>query len=77
MSLWHDSEVAAFGYAVQNIIARRQGEPVAALATPVAAAGPPAPMLAGAKFSECGAHAMIRKDACELCTQGGHLGSCG
>ena len=31
--LWHDAEVAAIAYAIQNIIARRQGEPVAALTT--------------------------------------------
>ena len=35
--LWHDSEVAAIAYAVQNIIARRKGEPVPALATPATA----------------------------------------
>ena len=76
--LWHDSEVAAIAHAIQNIIARRNGEPVAALATPpaVAAAGP-APVLAGAKCPECGAHAMIRKDGCDFCTQCGHVGACG
>ena len=76
--LWHDSEVAAIAHAIQNIIARRNGEPVAALATPpvVPAAGP-APVLAGAKCPECGAHAMIRKDGCDFCTQCGHVGACG
>ncbi|WP_332823633.1 adenosylcobalamin-dependent ribonucleoside-diphosphate reductase [Ramlibacter sp.] len=76
--LWHDSEVAAIAYAIQNIIARRNGEPVAALATPPAAvATDPAPVLAGAKCPECGAHAMIRKDGCDFCTQCGHIGACG
>ncbi|MEJ5990078.1 adenosylcobalamin-dependent ribonucleoside-diphosphate reductase [Ramlibacter sp. PS3R-8] len=76
--LWHDSEVAAIAYAIQNIIARRNGEPVAALATPPAAASAePAPVLAGAKCPECGAHAMIRKDGCDFCTQCGHVGACG
>lgn len=76
--LWHDSEVAAIAYAIQNIIARRNGEPVAALATPPAAvATDPAPVLAGAKCPECGAHAMIRKDGCDFCTQCGHVGACG
>src|SRR5690606_13449977 len=61
--LWHDSEVAAIAYAIQNIIARRQGEPVAALATPEApAAAVSTSAMAGAKCPECGAHAMIRKD---------------
>lgn len=73
---WHDSEVAAIAYAVQNIIARRQGEPVPALETPpMPAAAPPA--MAGAKCPECGAHAMIRKDGCDFCTQCGHVGACG
>ena len=74
--LWHDSEVAAIAYAIQNIIARRQGEPVAALATPPAAESA-APAMAGAKCPECGAHAMIRKDGCDFCTQCGHVGACG
>jgi ribonucleoside-diphosphate reductase alpha chain len=78
--LWHDSEVAAIAYAIQNIIARRNGEPVAALATPPVAAtadAAPAAVLAGAKCPECGAHAMIRKDGCDFCTQCGHIGACG
>jgi ribonucleoside-diphosphate reductase alpha chain len=73
---WHDSEVAAIAYAIQNIIARRQGEPVPALETPpMPSAAPPA--MAGAKCPECGAHAMIRKDGCDFCTQCGHVGACG
>ena len=74
--MWHDSEVAAIAYAAQNIIARRQGAPVATLATPPAPAAA-APAMAGAKCPECGAHAMIRKDGCEFCTQCGHVGACG
>jgi ribonucleoside-diphosphate reductase alpha chain len=77
--MWHDSEVAAIAYAVQNIISRRNGEPVAALATPPS---PPnvssAPStMAGSKCPECGAHAVIRKDGCEFCTSCGHVGACG
>jgi ribonucleoside-diphosphate reductase alpha chain len=77
--LWHESEVAAIAYAIQNIIARRKGEPVAALTTPssAAAATAAAPSMAGAKCPECGAHAMIRKDGCDFCTQCGHVGACG
>ncbi|RYF13778.1 MAG: adenosylcobalamin-dependent ribonucleoside-diphosphate reductase [Comamonadaceae bacterium] len=76
--LWHDSEVAAIAYAIQNIIARRKGEPVAALGTPEApAAVASTPTMAGAKCPECGAHAMIRKDGCEFCTSCGHVGACG
>jgi ribonucleoside-diphosphate reductase alpha chain len=35
------------------------------------------PVMAGKKCSECGAHAVIRKDGCDYCTQCGHLGTCG
>lgn len=73
--LWHDSEVAALAYAVQNIIARRAaGDAALPEAAPVSA---PSPAMLGAKCPECGAHAMIRKDGCDWCTQCGHLGSCG
>jgi len=78
--MWHDSEVAAMAYAIQNILARRVADPVqqqlpldepapAPLALPQA--------MAGKKCTECGAHAVIRKDGCDYCTQCGHLGSCG
>jgi ribonucleoside-diphosphate reductase alpha chain len=78
--LWHDSEVAAIAYAVQNILASRAHDPVQqelpldAMA-PQPAGGPP--VMAGKKCSECGAHAVIRKDGCDYCTQCGHMGSCG
>ena len=39
--------------------------------------GIPVGVMAGKKCPECGAHAMIRKDGCDYCTQCGHLGSCG
>ncbi|MES2481131.1 MAG: adenosylcobalamin-dependent ribonucleoside-diphosphate reductase, partial [Pseudomonadota bacterium] len=81
--MWHDSEVAAIAWAVQNIIARRTGGAADTLATPEPSVAPAeihatqsAPM-AGAKCPECGAHAMIRKDGCDWCTQCGHMGSCG
>jgi len=78
--LWHDSEVAAIAYAVQNIIARRAGQRAAGSAPAVEpqvdmALAPP--VMAGKKCSECGAHAVIRKDGCDYCTQCGHLGVCG
>ena len=78
--LWHDSEVAAIAYAVQNIIAQRAGQP-AVNALPAAPVQVPSalapPVMAGKKCSECGAHAVIRKDGCDYCTQCGHLGTCG
>ena len=74
--LWHDSEVAAIAYAIQNIIARRGGTDVAPLATPLPETGELAAM-AGAKCPECGANAMVRKDGCDFCTSCGHVGACG
>lgn len=92
--MWHDSEVAAVAYAIQNIQAQR----ISALthdynrrATDIhagdvdgllpkqesALAAAPLPVMAGKKCGECGAHAVIRKDGCDYCTQCGHLGSCG
>ena len=78
--LWHESEVAAIAYALQNLITQRMAEPVAHT--------PPAqpdqgvthqtpPVMAGKKCAECGAHAVIRKDGCDYCTQCGALGVCG
>ena len=78
--LWHDSEVAAIAYAVQNIIARRAVQAAVSMAPAEpaqVAAGLAPPVMAGKKCSECGAHAVIRKDGCDYCTQCGHLGTCG
>ncbi|QKM65174.1 adenosylcobalamin-dependent ribonucleoside-diphosphate reductase [Polynucleobacter tropicus] len=77
MPLWHDSEVAAIAYAIQNIIQRRNGMSINDLSEiPVPSTSAP-PVMAGKKCGECGAHAMIRKDGCDYCTQCGHIGSCG
>ena len=77
--MWHDSEVAAIAYAIQNILARRARPlPDQDLeASSEGLLGTVPPVMAGKKCSECGAHAMIRKDGCDYCTQCGHLGSCG
>jgi len=78
--MWHDSEVAAIAFALQGILARR-AQAVSAQHAPANAtpelSGIHMPVMAGKKCHECGAHAMIKKDGCELCTQCGHLGSCG
>ncbi|MDF2461770.1 MAG: ribonucleoside-diphosphate reductase, adenosylcobalamin-dependent [Ramlibacter sp.] len=92
--MWHDSEVAAIAFSIQNLIAQRNGATALASASIDASdgsraneansgsaatgveGGPPL-TLAGSKCPECGAHAMIRKDGCDYCTQCGHLGSCG
>jgi ribonucleoside-diphosphate reductase alpha chain len=91
--MWHDSEVAAVAYAIQNIQAQRNsaqtrdynrrstdgpGESFGLLPRQEQAlAAAPLPVMAGKKCSECGAHAVIRKDGCDYCTQCGHMGSCG
>ncbi len=84
--LWHDSEVAAIAYAIQQIIQHRN-EAAAhvdskAAVTPASVsqalavpASPPA--MVGKKCGECGAYAVIRKDGCDYCTQCGHVGTCG
>jgi ribonucleoside-diphosphate reductase alpha chain len=74
--LWHDSEVAALAYAIQSIIGRRNGDGVLRLDT-AGAAEPVNHAMAGTKCPECGAHAVIRKDGCDFCTQCGHVGACG
>ena len=84
---WHDSEVAAIAYALQNLIAERsQMElPLSDIDAPSPNHMPDLmaqqqnllPVMAGKKCPECGAHAMIRKDGCDYCTQCGHMGSCG
>ena len=78
--MWHDSEVAAIAFAVQNILARRarplfESDDMPAAQEVVTTTVPP--VMAGKKCTECGAHAMIRKDGCDYCTQCGHLGTCG
>ncbi len=91
--MWHDSEVAAVAYAIQNIQAQRnngqswnynrrlsdgQNEVDGLLPRQESAlATAPLPVMAGKKCGECGAHAVIRKDGCDYCTQCGHVGSCG
>jgi ribonucleoside-diphosphate reductase alpha chain len=80
--LWHDSEVAAIAYAIQQIIAHRNESPAThadaverASEAVSAPASPPA--MVGKKCGECGAYAVIRKDGCDYCTQCGHVGTCG
>ncbi|MBV7542336.1 adenosylcobalamin-dependent ribonucleoside-diphosphate reductase [Acidovorax sp. sic0104] len=78
--MWHDSEVAAMAYAIQNILSRRVADPVQQQLPLDEPAPPPVAVpqaMAGKKCSECGAHAVIRKDGCDYCTQCGHLGTCG
>jgi ribonucleoside-diphosphate reductase alpha chain len=90
--MWHDSEVAAIAFAVQNILVQRKQQQAGHIeqeseppnvsgesplcAEPMLDSGA-MPTRAGRKCSECGAYAMIRKDGCDFCTACGHMGSCG
>ena len=75
--LWHDSEVAAIAYAIQNIIAQRQGAAPAPAPGHKSDAAPVSSSFGGKKCQECGAHAVIKRDGCEHCSACGWLGSCG
>jgi ribonucleoside-diphosphate reductase alpha chain len=84
--LWHDSEVAAIAYAIQQIIQHRNeaaahadGKAAVAPTTVAQTLAVPAspPAMVGKKCGECGAYAVIRKDGCDYCTQCGHVGTCG
>jgi ribonucleoside-diphosphate reductase alpha chain len=88
--MWHDSEVAAVGYAIEQILARRNNSNLP-VSGPISSASLGSEIeeesegfqaslttvMAGKKCPECGAHALIKRDGCEYCTSCGHLGTCG
>jgi ribonucleoside-diphosphate reductase alpha chain len=79
---WHDSEVSAIAYAIQNIIASHVA-PELPLSQPTRlfsdanVATSSLMIQKGKKCPECGAHAVIRKDGCDYCTHCGFTGVCG
>ena len=85
--MWHDSEVSAIAFALQQIIAERakslrEQAPVVAPAPAIqpsisVPAASEHAFMPGKKCGECGAHAVIRKDGCDFCSNCGKLGSCG
>jgi ribonucleoside-diphosphate reductase alpha chain len=75
--LWHDSEVAAIAFAIENIIAMRLSGQTQSKSPCLADAGLGTQPLGGKKCPECGARAVIKKDGCEHCGACGWLGSCG
>ena len=77
--LVHDSEVAAIAYAIQNIIDQRASSQATPMMPEAVEEYTPDthPVMAGKKCSECGAHAVIKKDGCNFCTSCGTQGSCG
>jgi ribonucleoside-diphosphate reductase alpha chain len=85
--LWHDSEVAAMAWAIQNILSLRAQRHATTeqMALPLTEVSGPASedsakaagVRAGKKCPDCGAYAVIKKDGCEYCTQCGYVGACG
>ena len=83
--IFHDSEVAAIAYQIQQIIESRVSTvtqeialaPVIVDATAEAISETAIPLMAGKKCGDCGAHAVVNKDGCEFCTNCGMTGSCG
>jgi len=83
--LWHDSEVAAVAWPMQNILdlrsqrqlnAKQQTLPLGEIKNPTTVASASA-VLAGKKCADCGAHAVIKKDGCDHYTACGFVGACG
>ncbi len=80
--MWHDSEVAAIAFALQNILARARNQPLPAVAAPRA---PTTPELPGMPHAGDGGQEMPRVRRPRHDPQGrlrllhpcGHLGSCG
>ena len=75
--LWHDSEVAAIAFAIENIIAMRLSGKTQDMSVDQVDVGPSPHPLGGKKCQECGARAVIKKDGCEYCTACGFVGACG
>ena len=80
--MWHDSEVAAVAFAIENILAKRGIDEFKASDQftigevdnqKLVSNG----LIAGKKCPDCGAHALIKRDGCEYCTSCGFIGSCG
>jgi ribonucleoside-diphosphate reductase alpha chain len=67
---FHDSEVAAIGYAIQSIIGNDKLD-----ATPQKEETTRSNV--GKKCNDCGANAVQKIDGCERCLECGALGSCG
>ena len=80
--MWHDSEVAAVAFAIENILAKRgitefkaaEEFTIGELDSQKSTGGG---LMAGKRCPDCGAHAMIKKDGCDYCTSCGYVGACG
>jgi ribonucleoside-diphosphate reductase alpha chain len=75
---WHDSEVSLLAYAIQEIIKDYALVVDDPQEEAVPAEEPLQPqIIPGKKCNECGAHAVVKRDGCEICTSCGAIGSCG
>jgi ribonucleoside-diphosphate reductase alpha chain len=84
-SKFHDSEVAALAYVLQDVVREittdtsdmtkvSESQGVLPLKTDIP---PQVTVSVGKKCPECGAHAVQKVDGCERCIECGYLGSCG
>ena len=80
--MWHDSEVAAVAFAIENILAKRGIDEFKAsdeftIREPDSQKVISSGLITGKKCPDCGAHALIKRDGCEYCTSCGFIGTCG
>lgn len=75
--MWHDSEVAAIAYAIEKILQRREISEFRKDLSNEQTQTNSLYVMSGKKCSDCGAHALIKKDGCDYCTNCGYVGSCG
>jgi ribonucleoside-diphosphate reductase alpha chain len=79
IQLWHDSEVAAIGYAIESIIQQRNAQVLSSIPESNLSDVQSTQVVKqlGKKCPDCGAHAMVKKDGCDYCVECGYVGSCG
>lgn len=75
--MWHDSEVAAIAYAIEKILQRREISEFKKGLSDEQNQTNSSYVMSGKKCSDCGAHALIKRDGCDYCTNCGFIGSCG
>ena len=79
--MWHDSEVSAVAFAIENILAKRgiaefkvaEEFTICELDSPKSTSDG---IMSGKKCPDCGAYAMIKKDSCDYCTSCAYIGAC-
>ena len=78
---FHPSLTAAVAYAIENLIAKFENTITPSTLDSVQEEPKMSPVtntaMNGRKCPECGAHAMVKRDGCEICTNCGLMGSCG